>query len=245
MTGRTFLQGTLTRLVALSGLALALGISPALAYTGGEVSNGGTIKGVVKYKGTPPAPEKLEINKDTSVCAVNEKFNKELVVGADGGIQYAVVSLPGIELGKKFPDDKVELDQKGCEYLPHITLVPAGKEMEIVNSDGILHNIHTYSEKNKPVNRAQPKFKKVIKETFSEPEHVKVTCDVHGWMKGWVVVEKNPYYTETDASGAFTLTDVPAGDYEVQVWQEKLGTATQKVTVPAGGEVTVNFELGQ
>lgn len=240
------LQKNWARLAALSGALILLGTGQAAAaYLGGTVANGGTIKGVVKFKGTPPAPEKLEVNKDTSVCAVGEKLNKDLVVDANGGIQYAVVSIKNIALGKKFSDQKVELDQKGCEYLPHITLVPAGKELEILNSDGILHNIHTYGEKNKPLNRAQPKFKKVLKESFAEPEAVKVTCDVHGWMKGWIIVQENPYYAATDATGAYSMTEVPAGDYEIQVWQEKLGTSTQKVSVPAAGEVTVDFELGQ
>lgn len=233
------------RLAVASGALVVFAAGQAFGYAGGDVSNGGTIKGVVKFKGTPPKPEKLDVNKDTAVCAVTEKIDKALVVSDGGGIEYAVVSLPGIESGKKFSDEKTTLDQKGCEYLPHITLLPAGKELDILNSDGILHNIHTYGEKNKPVNVAQPKFKKVVKASFAEPEHVKVTCDVHGWMKGWIVVMDNPYYTETDSNGAFTLTDVPAGDYELQVWQEKLGTQKQKVTVPAGGEVTVNFEMGE
>jgi len=246
MMKSVFSRKSWARLAALSGALVLLGAGQATAeYLAGDVANGGTIKGMVKFKGTPPAPEKLEVNKDTSVCALTEKLNKDLVVDANGGIQFAVVSLTDIKLGKKFPEEKPTLDQKGCEYLPHVTLVPAGKEMEILNSDGILHNIHTYGEKNKPVNMAQPKFKKVIKTSFAEPERVKVACDVHGWMKGWIVVEDHPYYAETDSTGAFSLTDVPAGEYEIQVWQEKLGTAKQKVTVPASGEVSVNFELGQ
>jgi hypothetical protein len=135
------------------------------------------------------------------------------------------------------------LDQNGCEYVPHVRAFPAGSEVEIKNSDGILHNIHTYSEKNAPINRAQPKFKKVIKETFKAPEVVKVTCDAHNWMLGWFVVQDHPYYAVTDDKGAFKLTDVPPGDYELKVWHETLGEKTQKVTVGGGAEASANFEL--
>lgn len=230
------------------GFAVAVGTalllaSGAVAYEGGAVADGGKIKGVVKFNGTPPEREVLEVNKDKEVCAVNVKKSNDLVVSPDGGIEFAVVSITNIAKGKAFPEGTAVLDQAGCEYLPYVVIVRKGAELEILNSDGILHNVHTYSEKNKPVNRAQPKFKKKIAETFSEPEMIKVTCDVHGWMKGWLAVVEHPYYVITDASGAFELTDVPAGEYEVKVWQEKLGESTQKVTVPAGGEAAANFEL--
>ena len=226
------------------GLVAALGWAGQVsAYEAGAVSNGGSISGTVKYKGTPPPPAKLDVNKDTDVCGQTPKINKELVVAPDGGIQYAVVSIPGIAKGKAFSDTKPVLDQKGCEYAPHIVLAPVGQQVDIQNSDGILHNIHTYSDKNPPVNIAQPKFKKTVNATFTTPEAVKLSCDVHGWMQGWLIVEDSPYYAVTDEKGAFKITDIPAGDYEVKVWQEKLGASTQKITVKPGADTAVNFEL--
>jgi plastocyanin len=239
-------NSAINRAVLALAVVVMLGWSAgrAAAYEAGPVSNGGSISGTVKYKGTPPTRAKLEVNKDTDVCgAGGEKLSRELVVGADGGVQYAVVSIPGIAKGKPFADTKPVLDQKGCEYQPHIVLMPAGGELDIENSDGILHNIHTYSDKNPPVNRAQPKFKKSITETFKDPERIKLSCDVHGWMQGWLIVEDDPYYAVTDEKGAFKITDVPPGDYEVKVWQEKLGESTQKITVKPGADTVVNFEL--
>lgn len=225
-------------------LAAATGwASVAAAYDAGPVSGGGTISGVVKYKGTPPPRAPLDVNKDKEVCAVTPKLSRDLVVAPDGGIQYSVVSIANITKGKAFEAAKAVLDQKGCEYMPHILLVQPGNPIDIQNSDGILHNIHTYSKKNPPVNRAQPKFKKTLQETFKEPEMIKLTCDVHGWMSGWAVVQDNPYFAVTDEKGSFKLTDVPAGDYELRVWQEKLGETTQKVTVQSGKDTTVTFEL--
>src|SRR5262249_30830619 len=88
----------------------------ARAYEAGPVANGGSVSGPVKYKGTPPPRAKLDVNKDTDVCGATEKLASDLVVAPDGGIQYAVVSIPGIAKGKPFSDTKPVLDQKGCEY---------------------------------------------------------------------------------------------------------------------------------
>ncbi len=244
MEGRTAQRLVSWAAIGLLGVA-AIGwtAETAVAYDAGAVSNGGTITGTVKFKGTAPPAAPLDVNKDKEVCALTPKFSKELVVGSDGGVQWAVVSLTNIQKGKAFDAAKPVLDQKGCEYLPHVTLVPANVQLDITNDDGILHNIHTHGKKNPDVNMAQPKFKKTINTTFKEAEAVKASCDVHGWMTGWIVVMDHPYYAVTDEKGTFKLTDVPPGDYEVKVWQEKLGETTQKVTVPAGGSATANFEL--
>lgn len=77
----------------------------------------------------------------------------------------------------------------------------------MLNNDGILHNIHTRSEINDEINKAQPKFLKRMKLSFEKPEFVKITCDVHNWMQAWIVVAEHPYYVVTDESGKFELTD--------------------------------------
>jgi plastocyanin len=229
---------TVMATAALSWCALA-----AFAYEGGAVSNGGSISGAVKVQGTAPPPKPIEATKDKEVCGQHELKTEDLLVGANNGLENAVVSITNITKGKAMDAGSPVLDQKGCQYVPHVLIFPAGSTVKINNDDGILHNIHTYSTKNPPFNMAQPKFKKTMETKFDQPEVVKVTCDAHGWMSGWFVVADNPYYAKTDASGNFKLTDVPAGDYEVKVWHETLGEKTQKVTVSAGGEAKANFEL--
>jgi len=228
----------------LAGMLAITGWTAELrAYEAAPVTGGGSISGAVKFKGTPPARVPIDVNKDKDVCAVQPKMSEELVVGSDGGIRYAVVSLTNITKGKPFEPMKPQLDQKGCEYLPHVVTMPAGGELEILNSDGILHNLHTYSKDNPPMNRAQPKFKKSMSERFEKPEVVKLSCDVHGWMSGWLVVQDHPYYAVSDEHGAFRIADVPPGDYELKVWQEKLGETRQKVSVKSGQDTKVTFEL--
>ena len=224
----------------------ALLLSAAWGYEAIEVKDGGTISGEVKFTGNPPPPEKIATTKDQEVCGKTEKVNESLLVGPNKGIQNVVVSLTNIQKGKKMPEAGATLDQKDCRYAPHVVLTPVGTEMAILNSDGILHNIHTYSTKNPPFNKAQPKFKpKMTTEAFTQPEVVKLTCDAHGWMNGWLVVEDNPYYAVTDATGAFNITDVPPGDYEVKFWHEALGEMTQKVSVKPKEETKVSVEMAK
>lgn len=228
----------------LVAVLAAMPLSGLLAYDGGAVSDGGTISGVVKFKGAAPAPKKLEITKDKEVCAKSGKTDPGLIVSG-GNLVNAVVSITDIKKGKKMEPQKVKLDQNGCEYKPHVLAMTAGSSVDIVNPDGILHNVHSYSKANSPFNMAQPKFKKTITVKIDKPEVINLKCDVHGWMSGWLFVAENPYFSVTDNSGSFKLTDVPAGTYNVEVWHETLGKASQKVTVKAKADSKVTFEMGK
>lgn len=229
--------------IGLAAMA-ALCASPVLAYEGGAVSGGGSISGIVKLQGAAPAAKTVEVTKDKEVCGAHGDMKAEdLIVGANNGVANAVVSIVTIAKGKPIEPATPTLDQKGCKYIPHVLAFPAGSTVKILNSDGILHNIHTYSTKNPSVNLAQPKFKKEIQQKVEHPETIKVTCDAHGWMSGYFISQDHPYYAVTDANGGFKLTDVPAGDYELKVWHEKLGEKTTKVTVAAGADAKSDFEL--
>jgi plastocyanin len=219
--------------------------SATWGYEAIEVKDGGTIAGEVKFSGTPPTPAKIATTKDQEVCGKTEKVDESLLVSANKGIQNVVVSITDIQKGKKLPDTGATLDQKDCRYAPHVLLSPAGADVSILNNDGILHNIHTYSTKNPAFNKAQPKFKKEMKEKFAQPETVKLTCDAHGWMSGWLIVQDHPYYAITDASGAFKITDVPPGDYEVRFWHETLGEVKQKVSVKTKEEAKMSVEMAK
>jgi len=223
---------------------LIVPLSSLLAYEGGAVSDGGTISGVVKFKGAAPAPKKLDINKDKEVCAKTAKNDPTLLVSG-GNLVNAVVSIADIKKGKKMEPQKVTLDQNGCEYHPHVLAFVAGSSVEILNPDGILHNVHSYSKANSPFNVAQPKFKKSLTVKLDKPEVVSVKCDVHGWMSGWFFVADNPYFGVTDNSGSFKLTDVPPGTYTLEVWHETLGKQSQKVTVKPKEEVKITFEIAK
>jgi plastocyanin len=225
------------RRVAITVAAFAVAALSAVP----AFADGSTITGTVKYDGPVPPKKTVEITKDKDVCALKPHYEEDLIVDSGGGIANAVVVLKDAK-GTATPGD-VTFDQKGCDYVPHVLAFPAGSTVKIVNSDGILHNIHTYSTKNPSFNMAQPKFKKVISQKVDDPEVIKVTCDAHGWMHGWWYVTDTPYYAVTDDKGNYAIKDVPPGTYTIEVWQEKLGTEDQKVDVKAGAAATSNFTL--
>jgi plastocyanin len=216
-----------------------------LGYEVVPVADGGTIRGQVKWPGEPPTPEKVEITKDEDTCGKTEKVNESLLVRADNGLQNVVVSIESIERGKRQRRGRALLDQKDCRYVPHVVLVPVGVSLTLKNSDGILHNVHSHSVENPPFNKPQPKFKKTMQTTFSKAETIKVTCDAHTWMSGWIIVHEHPYYAVTDESGRFVLSDVPPGKYTLRIWHETLGESRHSVSVPPRSEVPIHLELSR
>lgn len=212
-------------------------------YTSIEVKNAGVITGTVTFAGEVPALKEIKVSKDTKVCG-NHKTDESLVIDTNTkGIKNVVVFLKEIKTGKKWQiaENDLEMDQKGCIFSPRVVVVPAGQPINMLNNDGILHNIHTRSQLNEEINKAQPKFLKKMKLSFDKPEFVKVTCDVHNWMQGWIVVADHPYYTVTDDKGKFEISDIPAGTYTLEIWHETLGQQSQPVEVKAGE--TVNLEI--
>src|SRR5438093_3053812 len=235
-------------LSALAVLATASLAGRAAAYEAIAVTDGGTLSGTVTYDGTPPAAAKIEVTKDPEVCGKEskEKLNPVLLVGAGGGIANVVVAVKASK-GKKLdvPAQNPVFDQKTCEFHPHVLVFPAGSTIDVMNSDGILHNIHTTSTANPPTNQAQPKFKPKIQIKVDKPETIPVKCDVHGWMSAWWVATDQPYVALTDATGAFKITDLPPGDYEVELWQEKLGKKTEKVSIKPKEETKVAWSMSK
>ncbi len=210
----------------------------------GAAQAGGTISGVVKFAGDAPAPKKIEATKDQQVCGKTPLYDQSLVVDkGTKGVRWAVVSVAGDVKGK-WDAKEIAMDQKGCEFLPHVVVMPPGK-LTVLNSDGVLHNFHSHSTKNPPINQAQPGFKKKMEVKFDQPEIVKITCDAHAWMTGWVIVSAHPYVGVTDERGSFKIANVPPGTYTLEAWQETLASKpiTQQVTVKAGQETKVTFEL--
>ncbi|MEE8448099.1 MAG: carboxypeptidase regulatory-like domain-containing protein [Thermodesulfobacteriota bacterium] len=228
---------------AILGAMVLLLVPEVPAYQGGPVANGGSITGVVKFTGKPPASRKVKVTKDKKVCGAQQVVERVKVNKTNSGLKFVVVSLVDIKKGKAMASATASLDQRGCVFNPYVVLLDAGGSLGILNSDKILHNIHTYSRRNPSLNIAHPKFKKKITKKFTKPEIVKITCDVHKWMEGWLVVMDHPYYVVTDDNGAFKLSDVPAGTYKLQVWHPALGKQTRQITVKPKQAVKVNFKL--
>jgi plastocyanin len=204
-----------------------------------------TIKGTVRYVGGPVEQRKVPVTIDQYVCG-KEKEAEHLVLSADRAIRYAVVSLQTPPAGAKWdaPLPSAQMDQKQCAFAPRVVVVPVGGTVEFLNSDRLLHNLHSRSKENATFNRTQPKGRS-IPVAFKRPEIVRVDCDLHSWMRGWVVVAEHPFYAVTNEQGEFVLSSVPPGKYTLEVWQESLGTVSREITVPETGISTLTLEMGK
>ncbi len=209
---------------------------------------GGSITGKCLIDGNVPAAGKLKIDKDVEVCGKRSDVDKSLMVAKNKGIQNVVVSIKKIDAPDGWPKAQLAriFDQKDCEFVSRVMIVPVGSQIDIKNSDPVLHNVHTYSRRNTPINQGIPAGQS-LKQKLEKEETIKVTCDVHKWMLSWIVVAGHPYYTLTNEDGSFELKNVPPGTYELIAWHESLGkskTKHKKVEVKADGTVEgIDFEF--
>ncbi len=208
----------------------------------------GTISGQVQFSGTAPAPQKINMDADPT-CAgfhTGPVFTREVVVNANNTLLDVFVYVKeGLE-GKTFeaPKAAVTLDQQGCRYTPHVLGLRVGQELEILNSDATLHNVHGVPTQSKEFNLGMPIKGMKLKRKFDAPEvMVKVKCDVHPWMSAYIGVLNHPYFDVTDEEGAFEIKDLPAGTYVIEAWHEKYGVQTQSITVDETGSQTVDFNF--
>lgn len=207
-----------------------------------------TISGTVKFSGSAPAQERIKMDADPQ-CSLQHKepMNKpDVVVNPNGTLRSVFVYVKqGLE-GRTFPtpSEPVTMDQHGCLYSPRVFGLQVNQPLQIVNSDTTLHNVNCKPVNSKPFNLAQPMKGMKTSKTFTAPEvMVKCVCNVHPWMSAYIGVLAHPYFSVTGDNGAFTLAGLPAGQYTVEAWHEKLGTQTQTVSVGDGDTKTVSFEF--
>ena len=237
------MQRSICLICVLFGLAILATPAGAAKYQEGAVSNGGTIMGKVIYNGAVKKRTVLP-TKDKSVCGKSRKVPLVLV-GDGGAVQDAVVFLKDVSQGKPWPEmtkKRPVLDQESCIFKPHVQVARRGK-IDILNSDPVLHNTHGYYGKRTAFNVGMPEKGVKVTKVLKRPGTVKVDCDAHGWMLAWVQVVDNPYFFQTDADGAFSIDDVPPGDYTLVVWQESLGETEYTVTVAANQTTELAVDL--
>lgn len=228
----------------LAGFAVAIALAGALGL-GGEPGPAaapatGTVEAEVKYGG-PPIVDRVKVTRDAERCGP-EVLVERVSVGPARGLAHAVVSVAGAR--GPAPPRRPEMELRGCRFVPRVLAMMPG-EIDFRNSDEVLHAIHTYSTANPAITRVQPRFKRVSTEKLDKPEIVKIACDVHPWMLGWIAVLPHPHAAVTDSGGLARLERVPAGRQRIEVWHETLGRAERDVDVRAGGTTRVAVEMAR
>jgi len=227
--------------LAVATLVLAAA-HPAAGYEVTTVENGGSISGKVAYQGNVPM-RKIITTKDQDVCG-GIREEPEIIVDAAKGVKDAVVYLAKVEKGKAWPaaEAAAKLNNVKCVFEPRVQVIQPGT-LDVVNKDPVLHNTHGFYGKRTVFNLALPNQDQVIKTELERPGEVRIECDAHGWMLGWVYVAENPYFAVTGDDGSFTIGDVPPGDYTLIATHEFTGPLEIPVTVKAGEAATVPIEL--
>jgi plastocyanin len=171
-----------------------------------------------------------------------------LVLGTGNTMGNIIVWVSkGLPAGKTYPAPTapVVLDQNGCQYKPHVMAIMVGQPYKILNSDGILHNVHALPKINAAFNKPMPATVKEATVKFDKAEAIfNIKCDVHPWMNASIGVFAHPFYAVTGPDGKFTISGLDAGTYEITAWHERLGTQTASVTVGATGSKVQDFKFG-
>ena len=229
-------------------LCLAVGLLVVVMHPGAALA-ASTVTGTVTFDGKVPALKPLAMNADPACAKLHSKPvpAEMLVLGPGNTMGNILVWVSkGLPAGKTWPAPKtpVTLDQKVCVYVPHVMGIMVGQAYRILNSDGILHNVHALPKINRGFNRPMPATVKESTATFDKAEAVfQIKCDVHPWMNAYVGVFTHPFFAATGADGKFTLSGLDPGTYEITAWHERLGTQTATVTVAANESKAQNFKF--
>lgn len=235
----------------LLGFIMSAGILTALApvaysYQEIPIADGGTITGRVTFQGSPPPMKMIIPTKDQEVCG-GVREEPQIILSEDHSVQDAVVFLREVQTGKAWERSTKtsDLTNLKCNFVPHVQVVPVGSDLEIVSADPVLHATHGFLGKRTVFSVTLPNKGDRVTRPLKKAGIVRVECDAHGWMLGWIYAADNPYSAVTAQDGRFTIADVPPGAYTLVVWQEYLGLTEVPVVVKAKEAVSVHVELNK
>ena len=238
----------------LSLLVFAPGAANVAAQSDYEVvtvTEGATLSGRAVYHGEVPAARRLLVTKDEEVCGFGYRERHDVVVGEAGELRGAVVFVEGVTVGKAWSevDKRHMVDQKDCVFQPHVQVIQRWADMDIVNSDPVLHNIHAWElmeDRGRTLfNLGQPPEKEVITQAVRprRGNRIRLECDAHDFMQGWIFAADSPYAVVTGEDGIFQIDDIPPGEYTLKVWHPFLGLQERSLTLSAGQSGEVEFDL--
>lgn len=203
-------------------------VTAAAAVTaGGEAKVAGTgwasLKGRFVFVGEPGQPKALVVDKDTEVCGKSSKLVDQSlrVDSSTKGLADVVVFVRNSNRVKNpSADAPLIFDQKNCEFLAPVFAARVGQAVEVRNSDPVGHNTNIDGTS---FNQLIPAGQNTTYKPDGEMGVPKaVTCNIHPWMKAFVIFRKDGYVAVSSTDGSFAIPDLPAGEpLEFQVWHAR------------------------
>ena len=226
-------------------VASTAGTAAAAAAPAAVAADAANIAGSVKLDGAAPKMPSIQMSADPYCQAQHPApvADEDVVVSPTGQLANVFVYVKDISGTFPVPTTDALIDQKGCQYHPHVQGIQVGQTLDIRNSDATLHNIHAMPTVNSQFNEGQPVQGMISKKKFEKVEMTpfKMKCDVHGWMHSYMAVMPHPFYAVSAADGTFSIPNLPPGQYTLVAWHEKYGSQEQKITVGAKEAKTVAF----
>jgi len=220
---------------------------PPGAIPAGQSIGSAVIAGRVLYRGTPPPRRPVKMSEAVCRHAGEGALSEDLIVNPDGSLRNVYLHLTS-GLGDRVfapPAQAAEMDQAGCVFVPHLLAVQTNQVILFKNSDPAVHNVRALAEKNRTFNISMSGQGRSVRRFFSQPEIVRVRCDIHAWMQAYIAVDSQPFHAVTGEDGRFALQGLPPGTYDLEAWHEKLGTSRQSITLAEGERRDVEFVFGE
>jgi hypothetical protein len=219
----------------------------AKAYQEDVVAQEGSITGVVQFSGVVPPPKtyKVTMGSNPEFCRTmaNEKGIidiSQVRVSSKQQLADVVVFLQEMEHGKPAPKEGPVMTVDHCQFRPAVIGVEAGQTLRVVMRDPIVHQLRGWEILDKG---RLPLFhlpnlgeggESAVPLKARRSSIIKLECDQHRFMQGWLLLAANPYVSVTNDHGAFQLTEVPGGTYTVGAWHPVLGYQESTVTLIPG-----------
>lgn len=209
-------------------------------------ADAGSIIGEARLLDAPPKLPPVKVTKDQDYCG-ELLPNETYVVEPGGGLKNVVVFLDGVAPVSPADSQKENVvENTGCQYAPRVVAMRKGERLRVRNNDPKLHIPHSYLSEKTVFMLSLPFRNTILDATpkIREPGILKLVCDTHAWMLGFIHVFDHSFFAITDENGRFSIPNVPPGIYTLKAWHEHAGLLTQEIAIPETGDSRATFTFG-
>ena len=233
----------------MAGLVLLVLTPWAIAETPPiTVSAPAILSGHILYQGPLPVDQLVPVHKHRDFCGEERPLGRYRV-SSKGEVENAVVILEGKVETLPPPGSEQAvalLDNRGCEFLPHVQVARPSATLEVRNSDPVLHSAHAYLQDGRTAfHVALPHFRDRTRTSLPQEGLLRIECDVgHTWMRAYILISSSPFSAGTGREGTFEIRGIPPRRYRLLAWHETFGTIEREVNLASGEHLSLTLVFG-